>query len=274
LYINIKAAISGGSEICMELNDNLKNNLCKLRKDRGVTQDVLAAALDISVQAISKWETGVSLPDIMQLPRIAKFYGVTIDYLFYHEGNDQPIINGNIPDDNKMRIIQFYGNKMLNAELWDRDKTILLKIPDEFRNSYPGLQLNTEIWGNADIRGDVSGYVECGGGLNCGNIGQYVEAGGGINCGNIGQYAECGSGMNCGNIGQNAESGGSINCGNIGGNVECGGSINCGDIAGDAQNGNDISCNNIGGKVTCEGNIRCKEIKGDVNCEGDIIYEK
>jgi transcriptional regulator with XRE-family HTH domain len=257
----------------MELNENLRNNLLRLRKDRGVTQDVLAVALDISVQAISKWETGVSLPDIMQLPRIAKFYGVTIDYLFYHEGNEQPVINGDLPDDNKLRIIQFYGNKMLGADLWEKDKNIELKIPEDRFGQRAGAELNVEVWGNASIYGDIRGNAECGATLNCGNIGGNAESGGGINCGNIGQYAECGNGINCGNIGQYAQCGNDINCGNIGGDAECGGKLNCGDIGQNVECGGELNCGTIAGQVTCEGNIRCREIKGDVKCEGDIIYE-
>lgn len=241
----------------MELNENLKNNLIRLRKDRNVTQEVLAIALDISVQAISKWETGVSLPDIMQLPRIAQFYGVIIDYLFFNEGNNEPTTYGDLPDDNKLRIIQFRGNKMLGADLWEKDKKITLKIPEDVNNN-PNLNFNIEVWGSADIHGDIKGYAECGGSINCGNIGQYAQSGGSVNCGNIGQYAECGGSVNCGNIGQNVECGGSVNSGSIGGDVDCH-AVNCGDIR---------------GNVECNGDVRCKTIKGDVHCEGNIIYEK
>ena len=45
----------------MDLNENIKNNIQRLRKDRNITQEVLADALEISVQAVSKWETGGSL---------------------------------------------------------------------------------------------------------------------------------------------------------------------------------------------------------------------
>lgn len=257
----------------MELNENLKNNLLKLRKDRNVTQEVLATALDISVQAISKWETGVSLPDIMQLPRIAKFYGVTIDYLFYHEENEQPIINGELPEDNKLRVIQFYGNRMLGADLWEKDKAIELKIPERIGSERIDLQLSAEIWGNGVIHGDVNGNVECGAMLNCGNIGGNAECGAMLNCGNISGNAESGSSINCGNIGGSIECGSDVNCGNISGSVECGGKLNCGDISNNAQCSGEINCGSIGGQVTCEGDIHCKEIKGDVSCEGNIIYE-
>jgi transcriptional regulator with XRE-family HTH domain len=221
----------------MELNDNIKNNILSLRKERGITQDVLAAALDISVQAVSKWETGISLPDIMQLPRIAQFFGVTIDYLFYSESITQATQIVELPDDDVYRVIQCKGSKLLDVDIWDKDKYIMLKIPETVTKQI-NEKMNFEIWGNANINGNIGGYVECQGTLNCGNIEGYAECEKGINCGNIGSYAECKGDINCGNIHSYVESEGSVNCGSVGGDVHC------------------------------------KEIRGDFHCNGTIVYEK
>ena len=54
----------------------------RLRNDRGLTQEALAAALNVTAQTVSKWECGNSIPDVQLLPEIAVFFGVTIDQLF------------------------------------------------------------------------------------------------------------------------------------------------------------------------------------------------
>ncbi len=53
-----------------------------LRCQKGLTQQQVAQSLSLTVQAVSKWETGKNLPDIALLPDIADLYGVTIDELF------------------------------------------------------------------------------------------------------------------------------------------------------------------------------------------------
>lgn len=62
---------------------NISNNIVALRKKNGITQEQLATALNVSPQAVSKWETNTSLPDTQILPLIAKYFEVSIDYLFY-----------------------------------------------------------------------------------------------------------------------------------------------------------------------------------------------
>ena len=64
---------------------NISKNIADLRKRKGITQEQLASALNISPQAISKWETNTSFPDAQTLPLIAAYFEVSIDYLFYGE---------------------------------------------------------------------------------------------------------------------------------------------------------------------------------------------
>ncbi|MBQ7295585.1 MAG: helix-turn-helix transcriptional regulator [Clostridia bacterium] len=56
-------------------------NLKRLRKEKGLTQESLADILGVSFQAISKWERGENYPDIALLPAIAAYFGVSIDML-------------------------------------------------------------------------------------------------------------------------------------------------------------------------------------------------
>ena len=61
--------------------------LQKLRKEKGITQEVLASHLGVSPQAVSKWENG-SYPDGDLLPQIADFFGVSIDHLYGRATDD------------------------------------------------------------------------------------------------------------------------------------------------------------------------------------------
>lgn len=58
-----------------------QENLIRARKARGMTQEELAARLSISRQAVSKWETGESLPDLYKLAALADELGVSTDEL-------------------------------------------------------------------------------------------------------------------------------------------------------------------------------------------------
>lgn len=62
----------------MDIGEKIK----ALRKAKKLTQEQLAEYLHISSQAVSKWETGASTPDVDMLPKLAVFFGVTMDELF------------------------------------------------------------------------------------------------------------------------------------------------------------------------------------------------
>lgn len=61
---------------------NIGNQIKSLRLEKKVKQEELAEYLCISTQAVSKWETGASTPDITLLPGIATYFGISIDELF------------------------------------------------------------------------------------------------------------------------------------------------------------------------------------------------
>lgn len=52
-----------------------------LRKAKRISQDQLAMKLNVSRQAISKWELGASLPDVENIVEISRFFDISIDYL-------------------------------------------------------------------------------------------------------------------------------------------------------------------------------------------------
>ena len=58
------------------------NKIKQLRLSSGLTQEQLAGILGVTAQAVSKWETGTTMPDITLLPVISTEFGVTIDELF------------------------------------------------------------------------------------------------------------------------------------------------------------------------------------------------
>ena len=57
----------------------MQNNLIRLRKEAGLSQEELADKLAVSRQAVSKWERGEALPDTDNLIRLARLYNVSID---------------------------------------------------------------------------------------------------------------------------------------------------------------------------------------------------
>ena len=61
------------------------DNLNQLRKINHMSQEELAEKIDVSRQTLSKWETGVSLPDIEKCKLLADVFGVTLDDLVNYE---------------------------------------------------------------------------------------------------------------------------------------------------------------------------------------------
>lgn len=65
----------------MELNERL----AQLRKEHGLSQNDLAEKLNVSRQAISRWEQGLAMPSSDNLIYLSRLYGITLDELIYEK---------------------------------------------------------------------------------------------------------------------------------------------------------------------------------------------
>lgn len=102
----------------MELN--IGNKIKELRRQKNISQEVLAQYLGVSFQAVSKWESAATMPDITLIPAIASFFGISTDELFDYnhyelEKRVNEIIDASLPyrgvDDAKCEEILREGLK-------------------------------------------------------------------------------------------------------------------------------------------------------------------
>ena len=59
----------------------LGEKIAQLRRKNGWSQEELADKMGVSRQAVSKWESGQTMPDLERILRLSSLFGVTIDYL-------------------------------------------------------------------------------------------------------------------------------------------------------------------------------------------------
>lgn len=82
---------------------NLGENLKRLRKERNLSQEQLAEMLNVSRQAISKWESNKTYPDIENLILLRNLFNVTLDDLIVNENKtevEDTIVASKLPTDN------------------------------------------------------------------------------------------------------------------------------------------------------------------------------
>lgn len=245
----------------------LGKNIAALRKAKGMTQDALANIVGVTFQAVSKWETGQSCPDIGILPMLADVLEVSIDELFGRipkveavpaivtEGTSQEqVIYGELPweDDRKtLHAVLFAGHRLIGDNILNRHQKEKRQI--EFYWEGPALNIQSQFsvvcHENTVIQGSVNAgdYVECG--AVCGS----VTAGDGVKCGAVGGNVRAGDSVTCDVVGGNVQAGDGVRCGNVGGSVRAGDGVTCGDVYGDVHANDSVRCQVIYGRTTAEG---------------------
>ena len=73
------------------MKDQIGKSIYRYRKEKGYTQEELANRLGITFQAVSKWETAQTLPDISLLPKLSRQLEISIDKLLGYISQDKQV---------------------------------------------------------------------------------------------------------------------------------------------------------------------------------------
>jgi transcriptional regulator with XRE-family HTH domain len=73
------------NEVDLILRNRIKDILIECRTEKDVTQTEVGKAVGKSKNAVASWEQGLSLPDVVTLHRLAKYYGKTLAHMYGDE---------------------------------------------------------------------------------------------------------------------------------------------------------------------------------------------
>ncbi len=125
------------------MNILISENIKRLRKEKNITQEELAEAMNVSCAAVSKWERGESYPDITFLPQLAFFFDVTLDELV---GYDKEKVNAEIEE-----VLALYKRYQTTERNFEKAKEIIVKAYKDYPNDYN--IMHAYMW---NIAGDLA----------------------------------------------------------------------------------------------------------------------
>ena len=232
------------------------NTIANYRKNLGITQEALAKRLEVTNQAVSKWESDQCCPDIQLLPKLADIFGISIDALFGREPAAQPeqkVFVDGLPweEDKTLRAVLYVGHTLIGHSSVNRTSDPAAR---EIHFVYEGPALNV----SSDLSvtcGDVEGDVDAGADVRCGAVGGDVDAGANVNCTYVSGAVDAGYNVTCGEIGGDVDAGGVVKCADVGGAVDAGGDVKCADVGGDVDAGGDVTCASVSGSVDAGGSV-------------------
>lgn len=179
----------------------LAGRIAQLRKEAGMTQEQLGNALGLTYQSVSKWENGLSCPDVQLLPQLADLFHVTLDDLFGREAPqpqrtaEQEEAERTLPwpDDDTLYAVMYHGHQLLTE-----DPAVLKGHREELRFVYDGPAVNVSSWFDVVCEsGPVEGNVTAGGDVACGGVTGDVRSGGDVACGSVGGSVRAGGDVVC-----------------------------------------------------------------------------
>ena len=207
--------------------------IAKYRRELGLTQEGLAQKLGVTNQAVSKWESGQSCPDIALLPALADIFGITIDQLFGREPREPAVPEAvDWPDDGVLRVVLYGGHQRIHGPI---------QGADEIHFCYEGPALN--------IESAVS--------VSCDAVMGNVNAGGDVSCDAVYGSVQAGKDVSCDDVAGNVTAQGDVSCDDVAGNVNAGGDVSCDSVTGSVYAGGDVQADEVEGSITAGGSVHC-----------------
>lgn len=119
-----------GDNMVIKINENIR----KYRKELALTQEQLAEAVGVTIGAVSKWESGLSTPDISMIVTLADFFEISVDVLLGYE------LGRTNPEKAAEEIKRLRHEKMYEKGQIEVDK-YLQKYPNRFNVVYESAKL-------------------------------------------------------------------------------------------------------------------------------------
>ena len=149
----------------MDIVKTISEKILGLRRERGITQDALAAALGVTYQAVSKWENALACPDVTMLPKIAEYFGISMAELFGEEkpcakATDEPQASfeaeSDWQDDNTLHAVLFRGRKMIKSkDFTEAERAAAEKVVLTYEGDVDNIISDIAV----DVKGNVGGYI-------------------------------------------------------------------------------------------------------------------
>mgnify|MGYP003290849446 FL=1 len=131
------------------MNETIGKRIANLRKEKNLKQDNLAEMLNVSPQAVSKWENDLTCPDISILPSLAKILGVSVDELLSGKQEIEPVVTL-VPEEKRKDIKEMMLR--ITVESVEGDKVrINLPVPLIQAAIEMGLDIS-EVSGNNNLK--------------------------------------------------------------------------------------------------------------------------
>lgn len=107
---------------------NIARQILEARHQKKVTQEELASYIGVSKAAVSKWESGISFPDITILPQLATYFNISIDELMGYE-----------PQMTKEEIKKTYRDlkKLFAEQSWDEAMKVCEELEKKYYSCFP-----------------------------------------------------------------------------------------------------------------------------------------